>query len=339
HDSPIAAEPVLGGRSFDHPSRVHAARVNLPVQQDADGVDLAGLRDLTKSAAASSGLESMIAAEHVLGGRSFDHHSRVHAARVNLHLFGVVEGEDDMIRMGMVRDVTLRFVREYLAVLLDVIRRANTDESGEPVADDARILTLGPAAFAKYPRRWFKAIFELLRERGFWRLGGWIVREGAKDLARLPLRLVPGWALTRYATLPGALRGHIRFAERKLRLVKWQYLLLSIVYQLELTRAQIPLQRLGLKIEQLVSMLAVCHHAAVQDPSQQDIADLQARLLREKYAALRFSGSLRHGAGLRHATARVGQRIEDDSLSLFADLAAEPYAHPWDDEARAERDK
>jgi len=67
----------------------------LSLQQDADAVDLAGLRDLTKSAAAGTGAESMVAAEHVLGGRSFHGGSRVNDARVNLHLFGVVEGEDD----------------------------------------------------------------------------------------------------------------------------------------------------------------------------------------------------------------------------------------------------
>ena len=82
----------------------------LSLQQDADGVDLAGLRDLTKSAAAGAGVESMLACEHVLGGRAFHGGSRVNEARVNLHLFGVVEGEDDLILMGMVRDVTQRFV-------------------------------------------------------------------------------------------------------------------------------------------------------------------------------------------------------------------------------------
>ena len=93
----------------------------LSLQQDADGVDLAGLRDLTKTAAAGAGVESMLAAEHVLGGRAFHGGSRVNEARVNLHLFGVVEGEDDLILMGMVRDVTQRFVERYLSSLLGVI--------------------------------------------------------------------------------------------------------------------------------------------------------------------------------------------------------------------------
>ena len=39
-----------------------------------------------------------------------------------------------------------------------------------------------------------------------------------------------------------------------------------------LTRAQIPLQRLGKSIEHLVSVVALCHHAKLQDPSQQRTA-------------------------------------------------------------------
>jgi hypothetical protein len=45
---------------------------HLSLQQDADGVDLAGLRDLTKSAAAGTALARLVACERVLGGRSFD---------------------------------------------------------------------------------------------------------------------------------------------------------------------------------------------------------------------------------------------------------------------------
>ena len=51
--------------------------------------------------------------------------SRVNDARVNLHLFGVVEGEDDLILMGMVRDVTQRFVERYLG------RAARRDPVGQ----------------------------------------------------------------------------------------------------------------------------------------------------------------------------------------------------------------
>ena len=115
----------------------------LSLQQDADGVDLAGLRDLTKSAAAGAGVESMLACEHVLGGRAFHGGSRVNEARVNLHLFGVVEGEDDLILMGMVRDVTQRFVERYLSSLLGVIEAANATRDGGKLPPERRILRIG----------------------------------------------------------------------------------------------------------------------------------------------------------------------------------------------------
>ena len=41
------------------------------------------------------------------------------------------EGEDDLIRLGMVRDVTQSFVSEYLAALLDTIRAANVTPEGQ----------------------------------------------------------------------------------------------------------------------------------------------------------------------------------------------------------------
>ena len=147
----------------------------LSLQQDADGVDLAGLRDLTKSAAAGAGIESMLACEHVLGGRAFHGGSRVNEARVNLHLFGVVEGEDDLILMGMVRDVTQRFVERYLGSLLGVIDVANATETAGNAAADRRILRIGPATLLKHPGRSLAALARLLVQPRFWLLGGWVV--------------------------------------------------------------------------------------------------------------------------------------------------------------------
>jgi alkylation response protein AidB-like acyl-CoA dehydrogenase len=326
HELPrLALGKMLGG------SLQARALAYLSLQQDADGVDLAGLRDLTKSAAASVGLESMIACEHVLGGRSFDAGSRINAARVNLHLFGVVEGEDDMIRMGMVRDVTQRFVKNYLAVLLDVIRDANKGADGNPVEADRRLLRIGPASFLTAPRRSAAAVVQLLKQRGFWRLVVWTAKQALRGLLGLPLRLMPAALLPRYVGLPAPLRRYARFAERKLRGLRWTYLGLSLVYQLELTRAQIPLQRLGLCMEYLVSMLAVCHHAGLDGGTQTDIAVLQAQLLKDKFDAVKLLGSLRDVARLRKATAKLGQRIQDDDPELFKGCEAEPFAHPWTD--------
>jgi alkylation response protein AidB-like acyl-CoA dehydrogenase len=326
HELPrLALGRMLGG------SLQARALAYLSLQQDTDGVDLAGLRDLTKSAAATTGLESMIACEHVLGGRSFDGRSRVNAARVNLHLFGVVEGEDDMIRMGMVRDVTLRFVKEYLAALLDVIREANTDAEGKPVEASERILCIDLRTFLMYPGRCSTALLRLVKHSGFWKLGGWIARSAGTDLVRLPLRLVPTALMPRYAGLPPTLRRYARFAEQKLRGLRWTYLGLGLIYQLELTRAQIPLQRLGLCIEHLVSMLALCHHASLQDKSEHAVAALQAQLLKDKFKAIGLLGSLGELRRLRAAVDAIGKDIEAGENAMLRSVKAEPFAHPWDD--------
>jgi alkylation response protein AidB-like acyl-CoA dehydrogenase len=302
----------------------------LSLQQDASGVDLAGLRDLTKSAAASSGIESMLACEHVMGGRSFDSNSRVNAARVNLHLFGVVEGEDDLIRLGMVRDVTQRFVKMHLAALLDTLHAVNVSDDGEPLAPEERLLAVTPKTFLRHPRRSAKVLWSLLRSASFWRLAAWIAQNAGADLVRLLMVPIPSIVLPRYSGLPAPLRRYARFAEGRLRAMRWRYLVVSFVYQLELTRAQIPLQRLGLCIEHLVSMLVLCHHAAEQDESQHAVAALQAQMLEDKYDSVKLIGSLRDLARVQRATADVAARIENDSLSLFRDIEPEPYAHPWE---------
>jgi alkylation response protein AidB-like acyl-CoA dehydrogenase len=301
----------------------------LSLQQDADGVDLAGLRDLTKSASAAAGIESMVAAEHVLGGRAFHGGSRVNEARVNLHLFGVVEGEDDLILMGMVRDVTQRFVERYLSALLGVIDAANTARDGTKVPADQRILRIGVATFLRYPGRTLAAKLRLLAQPSFWLLGAWVARNAVVDLVRLPLRLVPAAAFGRYRVLPAPLRRYARYAERKLRMLRWTYFGMSLFYQLELTRAQIPLQRFGKCIELLVSMLAVCHHAALGDATMRQVAALEAQLLQDKYRALRIFSGLRAMQRTRRAVADVGASLEAGRCSLIDDIEPEPFGHPW----------
>ena len=324
HEIPrLALAKMLGG------SLQSRALSYLSLQQDADGVDLAGLRDLTKSAAASSGQESMIACEHVLGGRSFAKGSRVNDARVNLHLFGVVEGEDDMIRMGMVRDVTLSFVHRYLSAMLDAINAANLDQRGQILPPAERILRIGLLTVIKHPRRSSKALSKLLLSPQLYALLGWVTGNAIGDLLRLPLKLLPSSWLGRYRPLPVALRRYARFAETRLRRLRWSYLGFSLVYQLELTRAQIPLQRLGLCIEHLVSMLVLCHHAAQQDRSQQQIAAVQAQLLKEKYQAIKLITCLSEIQRLRRQVAAVGDAIEQQQSSLLNEIEAEPFAHPW----------
>ncbi|HIE69170.1 MAG TPA: acyl-CoA dehydrogenase, partial [Planctomycetes bacterium] len=235
---------------------------HLSLRQDKDGVDLAGLRDLTKSAAATSALDSQIACERVLGGRSFDTGSRVHDARHNMHVFGVVEGEDDLILMGMVKDVTDTFTSKYMAGMLGVLQSINMDRNGKPLPRAERILRIRPATIFGKPGKVLTATRRLLTNPSFWQLTGWILGQSVAELVRTPFRLVPTGMIPRYQLLPAELRRYARFAERRLRQLRFANLGLNLHFQLELTRAQIPLQRLGKSIELLVSMLALCHHTS-----------------------------------------------------------------------------
>lgn len=329
HEIPrLALARMLGG------SLQSRALSYLSLQQDEEGVDLAGLRDLTKSAAANTGQESMIACEHVLGGRSFAKGSRVNDARVNLHLFGVVEGEDDMIRMGMVRDVTIKFVNTYLSGMMDAINAANLDERGQMLPASERILRIGLDSILQQPQRSFKALSTLFKSRQVYQLMGWVVSNVLSDLVSLPMNWLPVSWIGRYSALPKELRAYARFAETQLRQIRWSYLGFSLFYQLELTRAQIPLQRLGYAIEQLVSMLVLCHHAAVQDKSQQQIAAVQAQILKEKYQAIRLVSSLAEIQRLRSQLAKVGDAIENGQSSLLNEIDAAPFAHAWEQDSQ-----
>jgi hypothetical protein len=266
----------------------------------------------------------------VLGGRAFHGGSRVNDARVNLHLFGVVEGEDDLILMGMVRDVTQRFVERYLSSLLGVIEAANTARDGHKLPAERRILRVGFGTLLKSPGRVSAAVARLLAQPKFWALAGWVAANAVVDLVRLPLRLAPAAAFARYRALPPPLRRYARYAERKLRVLRWSYFGLSLFYQLELTRAQIPLQRLGKCIEHLVTMLALCHHAALADESTQRVAALQAQLLQDKYRALRLFSGLRSIERTRRAVADVGASLEAGRCALIADVEPQEFGHSWD---------
>jgi hypothetical protein len=180
------------------------------------------------------------------------------------------------------------------------------------------------------PGRSLAAIARLLVQAKSWLLAGWIVGNAVADLARLPLRLLPASAFGRYRALPPELRRYARYAERKLRMLRWSYAGLSFFYQLELTRAQIPLQRFGKCIELLVSMLAVCHHAAQGDDTMREVAVLEAQLLQDKYRAIRIFSGLRSMQRTRAAVAAVGTTLEAGRCSLIDDIDAQPFGHPWD---------
>ncbi|MCA8941490.1 MAG: acyl-CoA/acyl-ACP dehydrogenase [Planctomycetes bacterium] len=303
---------------------------HLSLQQDADGVDLAGLRDLTKSAASGTAMESQVACEHVLGGRSFHTTARVSDARANLHVFGIVEGEDDLILMGMIKDVCARFTDRYMAGMLGVIQSINVDAGGEPVAREDRIVRIGPATVWRHPKRCAQATLRLLGTGSFWSLVGWVARNAAVDVLRLPGRLVPTAWLPRYRSLPRGLRGVTRWAERKLRGRRWTYLGINLWFQLELTRAQIPLQRLGKTIEHLVSIVALAFHVSQQDRSQQRVATLQCELLRQKFDGIRILSRLRSMDAMRGMIEEVGRDLERGECTMISDVEPQSFAQPWE---------
>lgn len=315
---------VLGGalqaRALSH----------LSLQQDADGVDLAGLRDLTKSAASGTAMESQIATEHVLGGRTFHTSQRVSDSRANIHVFGIVEGEDDLILMGMVKDVTGRFTERYMAGMLGVIRSINVDGDGQSLPPERAILRITPMTVLKQPRRVAQATVRLATNPSLYSLAGWIAGNALTDLARLPLRLVPAKWHPRYRDLPERLRGHARRAERKLRFVRWQNLGINLWFQLELTRAQIPLQRIGKTIEHLTSIVALCHHAAHTEITQQRVADLQCQRLFEKVRGIRVLGDLPGLERLRRTVAEVGSDVEFGRSTLIQKVEPQKFAMPWE---------
>ncbi len=329
HELPrLALGRMLGGalqaRALSH----------LSLQQDEDGVDLAGLRDLTKSASAGAALESLIACERVLGGRSFDQGSRVNDARANMHVFGVVEGEDDLILMGMVKDVTDAFTGRYLAGLLGVIQSINEGPDGRPLPPDQRILRITPATFFQQPGRALRATLGLLRQPGFWRLKAWIAWNGLCDLLALPLRLLPTAWIPRYQMVPPLLQRSLRTAEQRLRSLRWAYLGINLHLQLELTRAQLPLQRLGKVVEHLVSVVALCHHARHQDASQQKVAALQCELLLQKASALPLLRGLPALGRIRDLVAAVGADVEQGRSTLLDGVEPQPFAHPFEPPVR-----
>lgn len=324
---------MLGG------ALVAQSLAHLSLRQDADGVDLAGLRDITKSASASAAMTSLIACERVMGGRSMDKGSRITEARPNIHVFGIVEGEDDLIRLGMVKDITARFTERYMAGMLGALQQANQGGDGNPVDAGERLYGITPATFLRYPRRSLRACAQLVTGGGLWALVKWVAQEAGGDLLRLPGRLVPTVLLPRYAVIPAELRAHLRYAERQLRRCRWLYLGLNLCYQLELTRAQIPMQRLGRYIEQLVALVALCGHAVHLDASQRKVAALQAELIREELVGIRVLRGSRSLARLRRQVMAVGQDLEAGRNTLISTVDPQPFAHPWAEGETADQER
>jgi hypothetical protein len=132
--------------------------------------------------------------------------------------------------------------------------------------------------------------------------------------------------------MPPALRGFARFAERRLRGLRWTYLGINLFLQLELTRAQVPLQRFGKCVEHLVSMLVLCHHAAVNDETSREVARLQAQLIKDKFGGIKILSALGEMQRTRDMIADVGSRLESGGCTLIDGVEPEAFAHPWDED-------
>lgn len=315
---------ILGG------ALVAQAFSHLSLAQDASGVDLSGLRDITKSASARHALESLIACERVIGGRSLDKNSRITQARSTLHAFGIVEGEDDLIRLGMIKDISAEFTRKYLQGLLGVLRGINQDKDGNLLPAEQRIYKVSLKNLFKYPGRTGAAIFNLLVNKGTWKLVFWCLFNLLADLCRCLARLIPTAWIPRYRVLPGNLGYYLRFSERELKKSRWLYLGFNVIYQLELTQAQLPLQRLGKRIELLMSMAVICCHAARLDKSIQHIAEAQAELIKLELSGLGFMANTKSLKKLRRSVELVIQDIQEDSCTLITEIEPQAFSHAWD---------
>ncbi len=302
---------------------------HLSLAQDSNGVNLSGLRDLTKSASAETLQASLFAAEKVMGGRTLDLDSRITQLRPICHAFGIVEGENDLIRLGMVKDVTAKFTNQRLAGLLAVLQEANTDTNGEPVAADKRIDAISPKTFLKSPGRATKAVVSLLGKGEFWQLAGWLLSTGAKDVVKVIKDAFPASMSSRYNGLPKELQYYVQYAERGLRHCRWRYLALNVRYQLALTRAQIPMLQLGKRIETLMSILVLACHACNQDETTRALAVFRCSKL-----VMSLDGNSGSQTEIqRKAIADVAKALQNDDVSLLNNLIPEPFSHPWEQQA------
>ena len=304
------------------------ALAHLALTQDKEGVDLAGLRDISKSFAANSALQSLIACERVIGGRSFDKDSRISQARVNMHVFGIVEGENDLILMGMIKDITSNFTSTYMTSMLNVLQKANMKD-GAPVESKERILKISLSSFLKYPKRCAVASARLLLNPGLYKLIIWILKNVLLEIPSSLKKLIPLSQRKSLNDIPNDLKKYIDYAQRNLKKIKWTYLFISLYYQLEQTHAQIVIQRLGKKIELLVSMLVLCAHTSKQDKTQQSIAVVQAELLKIEIEAIQIIKNISSTETLRKHLKEVSNDLQNNKSSLIKNIKAQEFAHQW----------
>ncbi len=136
-----------------------ATGIKTPVGIKVSGPDLSVIerigKDIERVLENVPGTAS-VHSERVVGGRSLDMDSRITEARQTIHALGIVEGEDDLIRLGMVKDITADYTSVYLQGMLGVLHEINSQEDGKPLPDEQRIYKLGIASLIKYPLTFLK---------------------------------------------------------------------------------------------------------------------------------------------------------------------------------------
>ena len=169
----------------------------------------------------------------------------------------------------------------------------------------------------------------MYKRQGLYKLIGWILKNAISEIPHIAGRFVPLWMKTRYSEVPNDLKKYVYYAERNLRKCKWLYLGISLYYQLEQTHAQVPIQRLGKKIELLVAMLALCTHASKQDESQQAIAALQSEIMKVEIEGIQILKGLSSTETLRRHLIKVGDDALNGNSSLIKDIKPQVFAHDW----------
>ena len=147
------------------------------------------------------------------------------------------------------------------------------------------------------------------------------------------LQLLWGWLRLAYQMrfVPlGVLSGFVNALALLIFQAQFPQLGINLHFQLELTRAQIPLQRLGKAIDLLVSMLTLCHHATNnRDQSQIRIAALHCEQLTHRVNGIRLLTGLWEMDRLRKHVAAVGEDLEKDQCTLVDNVKPQALAHPF----------
>ena len=99
--------------------------------------------------------------------------------------------------------------------------------------------------------------------------------------------------------------------------MKWRYLYITLIYQLELTKAQMPLVRMGQEIEVLVSALAMIFHYQDGSSDEQDVSTFKVRQLVAQFRNLRRSSPIDEMDRDRVLAERVGTRVLGGEMSCF----------------------